>query len=385
MSARAALLADVCDISMGQAPSGDTYNAEGSGLPLIAGAGDFGDLTPEPKKFTTSPTKVSRPGDLILCIRATIGDRNWADREYCLGRGVAGLSGRPYKLDQKYLWHWLGYATPKLKAKGRGATFLQVNKADIGSMEISLPPIPEQRRIAAILDKADVLRAKRREAVAKLDQLLQSVFLDMFGDPASNPKRWPEAPLGELTTKIGSGATPKGGGESYVASGISLVRSMNVHDGVFRWDKLAFITEAQADKLRNVKVEADDVLLNITGASVARVCRAPASALPARVNQHVSIIRCGETIVPQYLEHLLMSHSMKSRLLSVGESGATRQAITKAEIAAFLVPVPSRDLQEKFAAIVHRIEVQVTSMQLHLARQDRLFASLQHRAFAGTL
>ena len=108
----AKMLSAVCDISMGQAPKGDSYNAMRSGYPLIAGAGDFGELTPAPKKYTDAPTKLSRPGDLILCIRATIGDRNWSDKEYCLGRGVAGLRAKDADLSQAYLWHWLDHVAP---------------------------------------------------------------------------------------------------------------------------------------------------------------------------------------------------------------------------------------------------------------------------------
>ena len=133
----------VCRITMGQAPSGDSYNFDGHGLALIAGAGDFGKETPEPKKYTTAAGKRSEEGEIILCIRATIGDLNWSDKEYCLGRGVAGLFGHKDKLDQKYLWHWLKNVAPLLKSKGKGATFLQVTKEDICSLEITLPPLAE--------------------------------------------------------------------------------------------------------------------------------------------------------------------------------------------------------------------------------------------------
>ena len=113
-------LSEVCNISMGQAPKGTSYNTAERGYPLIAGAGDFGDLAPVPTKHTDAPTKLSQPGDIVLCIRATIGDRNWSDREYCLGRGVAGLRAKKVALSQAYLWHWLDHAAPVLSAKGRG-------------------------------------------------------------------------------------------------------------------------------------------------------------------------------------------------------------------------------------------------------------------------
>ena len=223
-------LSSVCDISMGQAPKGDSYNSTRSGYPLIAGAGDFGELTPAPKQYTDAPTKLSRPGDLILCIRATIGDRNWSDKEYCLGRGVAGLRAKAAALSQAYLGHWLDHAAPVIRARGRGATFLQVSKGDIASLQISLPALSEQKRIAGILDAADALRAKRREALAQLDTLLQSTFLDMFGDPVTNPKGWMMTCVGDVT-QMGTGSTPSRNHKNYFGGSISWVKSAEVDWG----------------------------------------------------------------------------------------------------------------------------------------------------------
>ena len=223
-------LSTVCDISMGQAPKGSSYNSTRSGYPLIAGAGDFGELTPEPKHYTDAPTKLSKPGDIILCIRATIGDRNWSDTEYCLGRGVAGLTAKDADLHQDYLGHWLDHATPVLRSKGRGATFLQVSKGDIASLQIPLPPLAEQKRIAAILDAADALRLKRRRAIDQLDDLLQSSFLDMFGDPVTNPKGWKVTCIGDAT-RMGTGSTPSRSHKSYFDGTIPWVKSTEIDWG----------------------------------------------------------------------------------------------------------------------------------------------------------
>ena len=181
-----ATLAEVCTITMGQAPSGESYNDRGDGLPLIAGAGDFDGERIAPTKFTTQPSKISEAGDIVLSIRASIGAKVWADGEYCLGRGVAGIRPGP-KVDARYVWHWLSHSECDLKGKGRGATFLQVNRTDIGEMPIELPSLSGQRRIAAILDHADALRAKRRQVLAHLDALTQSIFREMFGDQRPIP------------------------------------------------------------------------------------------------------------------------------------------------------------------------------------------------------
>ncbi|VXC51995.1 Type I restriction-modification system, specificity subunit S [Pseudomonas sp. 8BK] len=170
-------------------------------------------------------------------------------------------------------------------------------------------------------------------------------------------KGWLTRRLCEVTTKIGSGATPRGGGESYKAEGISLIRSLNVYDGGFREAKLARIDDEQAADLSNVVVESHDVLLNITGASIARCCRVPADFLPARVNQHVSIIRpIKEKLDPDFLHYLLISNIYKGRLLHTGEEGgSTRQAITKAQLQEFVIEFPdSLPEQHRIVAILNK-------------------------------
>lgn len=154
--------------------------------------------------------------------------------------------------------------------------------------------------------------------------------------------------LGEICSKIGSGATPKGGKNVYTDEGTALIRSQNVHNLDFVWDGLARITEEAANKLSSVTVEADDVLLNITGDSVARVCLAPIHVLPARVNQHVAIIRPDSTILnPHFLALYLASPYMQSCMFNrAAGKGASRNAITKDMIASFEVPVPSLSEQE---------------------------------------
>lgn len=159
---------------------------------------------------------------------------------------------------------------------------------------------------------------------------------------------WTESRLKELTTKIGSGATPRGGQNSYKADGISLIRSLNVYDSGFKYKDLAFIDQSQADMLSNVVVQPEDVLLNITGASVARCCIVPETILPARVNQHVSIIRLKPDVLnPRFLYFALISSSYKNKLLNIGEmGGSTRQAITKSQIENFSISYPISSIEQ---------------------------------------
>ena len=165
--------------------------------------------------------------------------------------------------------------------------------------------------------------------------------------------------LKDVCTKIGSGATPRGGKEAYKESGITLIRSQNVIDYSFSPDGLAFIDEKQARLLDNVAVHKRDVLLNITGDSVARACIVDDQFLPARVNQHVAIIRGIPTIILQsYILYYLQMK--KAQLLQAASGGATRNALTKAMIEELEIPVPPIGRQQQIVSAIDAIQDKIS-------------------------
>jgi type I restriction enzyme S subunit len=328
---------------------------------------------------------VLRDGDMLIGMDGEFNLAKWQGGPAVLNQRVCRISASSGILDDGFLFRFLPSALKAIEDVTPFVTVKHLSVKTIRDIEIPLPPLAEQRRIAEVLDKAEALRAKRRAALAQLDSLTQSLFLDLFGDPATNSKGWPLVRLGDQTKKIGSGSTPTGGETAYRAEGISLIRSLNVRDGEFTFKDLAHIGDEQAAKLAGVIVEENDVLLNITGASVARVCRAPSSVIPARVNQHVCIIRPKPTLNAVFLEQFLLAEQTKRRLLKIGGAGATREAITKAQIEVFEAICPPIDLQREFARRVTAVEKLKTAQRAALAELDALFASLQHRAFRGEL
>ena len=373
-------LSSVCDISMGQAPKGDSYNTTRRGYPLIAGAGDFGELSPAPKKYTDAPTKLSRPGDLILCIRATIGDRNWSEKEYCLGRGVAGLRAKDTVLSQAYLGHWLDHTTPVLRTKGRGATFLQVSKGDIASLQIPLPPLAEQKRIAGILDTADALRAKRREALAQLDTLLQSTFLDMFGDPITNPMGWDSSALGKVGEVI-TGNTPSRKRPEYYGEGIEWIKSDNINDPSF------VLTEAEehlsdAGKTVARTCPKGSILVTCIAGSPSCIGNLAIADREVAFNQQINAFVPSKRIVLWFAFVLLW---VGKRLVQSASTNSMKGMVSKSAFSGISIPIPPISLQNHFAAIAESIERQKASQRSHLAELDTLFTSLQSRAFRGDL
>lgn len=187
---------------------------------------------------------------------------------------------------------------------------------------------------------------------------------------------WKTYMLGEICTKIGSGATPRGGKEAYFEiAEYSLIRSQNVLDFSFSTNGLAFISEQQANELKNVTIEKDDILLNITGDSVARVCQVPDEILPARVNQHVAIIRGNISKINQsFLKYYLLEPSFKGKMLSMSSSGATRNALTKVMIENFKVKVPDLATQNQIAQILTSLDDKI---ELNLQMNQTLEAMAQ--------
>lgn len=288
---------------------------------------------------------------------------------------------------QRYLRSAQARASYASRMQGAVARRRSLTKTDFLNLEIPLPLLDDQIRIAHLLGKVEGLIAQRKQHLQQLDDLLKSVFVEMFGDPVRNEKSWVVKPLQSVTSKIGSGATPTGGNEAYKSEGISLIRSMNVHDGKFVYKDLAFIDEVQANKLKNVVVEEHDVLLNITGASVCRCAIVPKAILPARVNQHVAIIRpkTGE-LNPKYLAAMFISNSYKTFLLKIARiNGATREALTKDQLEKLGICKPPIELQNQFATIVEKTDAIKSSYQQSLTDLESLYGALSQKAFKGEL
>jgi type I restriction enzyme S subunit len=274
-----------------------------------------------------------------------------------------------------------------------GTTRSRISRSNLGLTPVPIPPLPEQQRIVALLDEAFAGLATAQANAEKNLQNARALFESHLNEVfTKRGEGWVQDNLQSLTTKIGSGATPLGGEAAYKAKGISLIRSLNVYDMGFRYDGLAFLDDQQADGLSNVVVQSRDVLLNITGASVARCCVVPKDVLPARVNQHVSIIRpIPDKLSPEFLYYLLISAPYKKLLLQTGEEGgSTRQAITKAQIQQFRVAFPKTlEAQDTIVKSLDALSAETRRLvAIYEQKQAALAAlkkSLLHQAFAGAL
>lgn len=304
----------------------------------------------------------------------------YIDFEFAVGADGTQILGVKQNINLKFAYYQL--LNKKIPDTGYNRHFKYVKAEDY-----YIPPtLEEQQEIVDVLDAASEIIRLRTACIESAQSLIPALFQEMFGDPINNNKNYPCESLKKLCSKIGSGATPRGGKESYLKEGISFVRSMNVHDGIFQYKDLAFINDEQAKLLDNVELQERDVLINITGASVARTCIVPKEILPARVNQHVSILRCTGRLNPYFLNVLLYFQTTKQKLLDLANSkGATREAITKQQLELFKIILPPIEQQELFAAKVQEIEAYIKTQQAELENAKTMFQSLLHHSFTGEL
>ena len=297
------------------------------------------------------------------------------------------------KINARYLHYHMLLYWRELGTKlqyGSATNFIKIG--NFQDYEVSVPPKNQQKQIVATLDKAfaaiDTAKANAEQNLQNAKELFESYLQNVFSTKGDD---WEERTLGKVTSKIGSGATPRGGKASYKEEGISLIRSMNVHDFYFKKKNLAFIDDKQADALSNVTLQEKDVLLNITGASIARCCMIPKEYLPARVNQHVSIIRVKKDIInPVFLASLLTSKYFKDQILEIGEQGATRQAITKVQLENFYISYPKEmEEQEKVVQNINLIKAETKKLEAIYTQKivdlEEMKKSVLQKAFSGQL
>lgn len=381
-------LCDVCDFQGGSQPPKEQWITEPQiGYIRMLQIRDFTQnerTIPEYVKLSNS-TKICAKDDILIARYGASVGKILTGLEGAYNVAIMKTIPDEEKISKRYLYYFLlsgRFQNSILNVASRAAQ-AGFNKEDLQSIYLECPCLQRQVEICCILDKVSDLIALRRKQLERLDLMVKAQFVEIFGDPVKNPFAWNQQYLSEITSKIGSGATPKGGKESYCSDGITFIRSMNVYDGRFEYKDLAYINEAQAKLLNNVIVCQNDVFINITGASVARSCIVPNEVLPARVNQHVAIIRCKEErIIPVFLNNLFINRNFKKFLLTIGESGgATRQAITKQQLESLYIIVPPLNLQEEFADFVIEIDKLKLPVQKSLDKLEILKKALMQEYF----
>ncbi len=266
---------------------------------------------------------------------------------------------------------------------GVGGSLLRARPAEVYKIQIPLPPLAEQKRIAAILDAADALRAKRRESLDQLDALLQSTFLDIFGDPVTNPKGWKLVNGAKVCSRITVGIVVQPA-SYYQETGVPALRSLNIRANKIETNDLVYVSAEDNEKvLHKTRVWKGNVLLVRSGQP------GTAAIVPEEldgVNAIDILITTPDqnVISPVYLCNYFNSPGGKRMALGA-QRGQIQKHLNVGALRVAPIPLPPLDLQRRFATIVESVEKQKTRLREHLTELDTLFASLQQRAFNGDL
>jgi type I restriction enzyme, S subunit len=328
------------------------------------------------------------PGDLIFTQRGTLGqvalipELARFDR-YVISQSQMKLTPDADLVDRNYLYHYFRAprTVEKLLSETQSTGVPHINLGILKRFRVLVPPLAEQRRIAEILDKADALRAKRRAALAQLDTLTQSIFLDMFGDPVRNPK-WPVQPLGSLLSSLRYG--PRFYNETYADNGVRIVRISDLTEsGSLDFASMPKLAVSNAELAKSA-LKAGDIIFARTGATVGKTAVVRASDPACIAGAYFIVMRFNKSIEPIYARSVLSSASIRE-IVARRSRQAAQQNFSGPGLRQLPMSLPPISMQRTYAATLDVIDRLSGTQQSSQKEVERLFASLQHRAFRGEL
>ena len=372
------LLADVAKVIMGQSPPSSTYNTVGEGLPFYQGKTDFGDMYPAPRVYCTEPSRVAEAGDILISVRAPVGPTNISQEKSAIGRGLSVIRAGE-KLDRDFLLYFLRFYEPELAKAGTGSTFAAIAREDLETIKIPLPPLTEQKRIASLLARADRLRSLRRTAHELGESLLQSVFLEMFGDPKTNSKNWDMCIIDDVVAFSQYGTSEKSNSEK---RGYPVLGMANItYEGRIDLEKLSYV-ELSDKEFADLKLERGDVIFNRTNST-----ELVGKTAFWNYDFDVVIASClvklklKKDVLPEYFVALLNTPHYKRLFQERCKKAVGQSNISPTLLKEFPMIVPPLPLQEEFARIAARVESLRGRMSEAGRQVNGLFESLLAQSF----
>ena len=370
------MLKDICNINMGQSPSSESYNEHKEGMPFFQGNADFGERYPITRKWSSEPIKVAEAGDILISVRAPIGAVNYATERCCIGRGLAALTPNKYKASSEFIFWLLKAKNDELNSKGTGSTFKAVGRKVLE--EISVPNISLEKQIKCSknLEELYLILQSRKMELGKLDELIKSRFVEMFGDAVTNPMHWPVKRLKELSVQINSGNTPKGGSEKYVEEGITFFRSQNVWKDRLEMEDIAYIDAETHANMKRSSLKHGDILMTKTGrintenSSLGRAALYEGEDDRANVNGHVYFIRLKEGINNKFVLRILVSPEYRDLIRSVCVGGIDKRQLNKEHIEEFPIICPPLDMVDDYVAFINQVDKSKLLEWINLAKKS---------------
>ncbi|MDG9979133.1 restriction endonuclease subunit S [Ectopseudomonas oleovorans] len=316
---------------------------------------------------------IIKDGDLLLSVSGNVKLCEWSFGNALLNQRIVKLAPAAC-IDKRYFYWALHRVAAEIEAMARHAVIANVSVTDLREFQIPLPPLPEQKRIAAILDKADSVRRKRQQAIQLADDFLRAVFLDMFGDPVTNPKGWAIHKMSDVIDFKGGSQPPKETFEYEEKEGY--IRLVQIRD--FRTDKFkTYIPESLAKR----RFEIDDVMIGRYGPPVFQILR----GLSGSYNVALMKAAPKEGVTKDFVYRLLQLPAYQDAVISNSERTAGQTGVNLDLLNSLDVPLPPLDIQILMSERVGKVEELASKLKLDLHDADSLFSSLSQKAFRGEL
>lgn len=380
-----ATLGTYCRFVNGGTPSKANAHFFEGHIPWITSADIVGPVADVARSFITSEAikssaaNIVSAGTVLLVTRTGVGKVAVAGSDLSFSQDITAVIPDAGELDSGYLVQYLRANQPYFVRQARGATIKGITRDVVADLEIPVPALPEQRRIAAILDQADALRAMRREALAQLDSLTQSIFIAMFGDPATNPKHWPVKRIGDLGRAI-TGNTPPRENPANYGDAIEWIKSDNINTPHYYLTKA---DEGLSDVGKKLARTAPPGAILVTCIAGSPDCIGNAAMADREVafNQQIN------AFVPERGDpHFFYAQILVGKkLIQQASTNGMKGMVSKGKFEQIKLIDPPVDLQREFARRAMSTEKLKVAHLASLGELDTLFRSLQHRAFRGEL
>lgn len=372
-------LKDVCTINMGQSPSSDSYNENGHGVPFFQGNADFGERYPVTRKWCSAPTKMAAPEDILISVRAPIGAMNYAKEECCIGRGLAALTPNREKVAPEYIFWLLKGKNEELNCKGTGSTFKAIGRNILEETLVPNISLEKQTECAIILEKTYRVILSRKQQLQKMDELVKARFVELFGDPATNPYGWQQLTVNDVCVSVVRG--PFGSAlkkEFFVPPSDTTYKVYEQKHAIQKSSTTGtyYVTAEKYNELRRFECHSGDILMSCSG-TMGELYQLPAGCERGIINQALCKFTLNERILP-----IVFLAYMRETIGNLETKGSGIQNIAAVSyVKAMPINLPPMRVQEQYATFVEQTDKSKVAVQKALDEAQLLFDSLMQKYF----
>ncbi|MBC5640019.1 MULTISPECIES: restriction endonuclease subunit S [Clostridia] len=385
-------LSEVAEIVMGQSPDSSSYNDTEDGVAFFQGKTEFGRINPVVKKWCNNPTKISKPLDILISVRAPVGDVNINNIEACIGRGLGAIRATSSS-NYKYLYYAIQKYNNQLKKASQGSTFEAINSNDLKGLKLPIPHIDEQEKIALILstvdeqiDNVDALIEKNKELKKGL---MQTLFTKGIGhtkfkntEIGEIPEEWDVKKIGDICEVKGGKRLPKGYQLEDEDNAFPYIRVADMYMGGIRQDDIKYVPKDIVDKIKNYKISKDDLFISVAG-TLGIVGQVPYELDGANLTENADKL-CNIQINKLYLMKVLQSNIVQS-IIEAEQTKSAQPKLALTRIKEFLIPVPSDIEQVKIASILMEVDEKIGQYKNKKQKLEELKKGLMQQLLTGMI